>query len=150
MKSFEIRRVFLTDDGMLEEIARVQSASNIADERYKNSEDVDVLVGELKQNSDKDYMLMAYFGDEAIGYVSDSFLGECLSMWVKPEHRDNGVEETLLSSIEVLLRMNGVSEVSSPIDQIEWLNVLLHKNGYIYLGGDYLEKNLRSVALRSA
>ena len=141
MKSFEIKQVNSSDIEAMEEIAKVCCESNLAD---GIGSEVDAYLDEMKATWNGDYILVMYLDGEAVGVSSDSQIGDCLTIWVAPENRGKGIEDSLLYSMESLYRHNGVSKASAPVEMSEWLNGLLQRNGYVYRGGDELVKQLRT------
>lgn len=133
MRSFEIKQVFLTDSDAVEVVARVQSASNIADGiNGACAVDVELLIEELTEWGDQEYVLLAYLDGEAIGCAEGFHDSSALAMYVLPEYRGQGIENVLLPAIEAIYRLNGVTVAAAGVAQADWLSELLQDNGYRY------------------
>jgi hypothetical protein len=141
MKFFEIKQIESTNLAAMAEVARVLESSSTADGL---TGDYDYHLSEIEATWNGDYIFIAYLGGNAIGVVSDSSLGEALDVWVVLEHRNQFVEDALMSAIEAFCCLNGKSKLEAAAGQSrEWVNELLHSRGYIFRGGDFVAKMLQ-------
>ena len=85
-----------------------------------------------------DIVLVASVDGVPAGVATDMATGGALSIWIVAEYRRLGIEDALLHAIETVYRLNGHVKAEAPVNVPKWLSELLHRNGYLYEGGDEL------------